>query len=417
MTGVGNSAPKPPLESRGRRLGTWPGMRPTASSRLRRLFRLAFSTLIVVAGLLAWCACGGSSPGASAPPGTPSSPPSARTTSTALTTSTAQTTSTSETARSFLVSSWTRGDLTSLAGAVKAGAVGEVCTDWWHVRSDGSLAADSTAVAGYVAEAHALGLKVLATITNRPDNQKPFDPALAKPVIATAQARARFAGVLVDLCAREGYDGIDIDFESLDPADRDAFSAFMEALAERLHAAGKILSVAVYDKQTEFPTGSEAGARAAEDYKAIGAVADEFKVLTFGEHGSFTGPGPIASPEYVAKVLDYAQSQVDPSKVFVAVPFFGFDWGGRTPRYLTWTAAQRLIAQYGPAVKRSASGEPYFEYQAAGVTHTVYFQDRTSIQRKTEFALDRKPEIGGMSIWVMGIEDPGFWPAIGGLLP
>jgi spore germination protein len=108
---------------------------------------------------------------------------------------------------------------------------------------------------------------------------------------------------------------------------------------------------------------------------------------------------------------------VDPAKVFMAVPFFGFDWGGRTPRYLAWSAAQRLIAQYKPPVKRSASGEPYFQYQAAGVTHTVCFQERTSIQRKTEFALAHKPALAGMAIWVMGIEDPGFWPVIGGLLP
>jgi hypothetical protein len=37
-----------------------------------------------------------------------------------------------------------------------------------------------------------------------------------------------------------GYDGIDIDYESLDPADRDAFSLFVEELANALHAEGKV---------------------------------------------------------------------------------------------------------------------------------------------------------------------------------
>jgi spore germination protein len=242
-------------------------------------------------------------------------------------------------------------------------------------------------------------------------------PRSPSRVFTTAAQRTRFAAVLADLCAKQRYDGIDIDFESLDRADRYNFSALMAVLAKKLHASGKLLSVAVYDKQTEYPTGPEADARAAEDYRALGAVVDEFKVLTFGEHGAFTGPGPIASPEWTAKVLAYAATQVDPAKIYLGMPFFGFDWGSGAPRYLTWGAAQKLIAQYKPALKRSASGEPYFRYAASGVTHTVYFQDRTAIQRKAEFALAEEPAIAGICIWVMGIEDPGFWPVIGGLLP
>jgi spore germination protein len=315
------------------------------------------------------------------------------------------------------VAAWTRGDLTSLANALKAGAVGEVDIDWWHVRSDGSLAPDAIASPSYVTRARADRLEVFATITNRLSNQAAFDPAPAEVVLAGSQARDQFADVLVDLCDRQDYDGIDIDFESLKQTDRDNFTAFMKVLAQRLHADGKRLSVAVYDKQTDYPTGPEAGARAAENYKALGAVVDEFKVLTFGEHGSFTGPGPLASPEWTSRVLAYAESQVDPAKIWMGVPFFGFDWGTGTPRYLTWSAAQELIGLYKPVVKRSSSGEAYFQYAAGGVKHTVYFQDRTSIERKVNYALAQEPAIAGIAIWVMGIEDPGFWPVIGELLP
>ena len=350
-----------------------------------------------------------SSTGASLPTST-SSPASSSS-------STTQAPPATEPRQRFGAAAWTRGDLVSLAHAVNAGAVSEVDTDWWHVRSDGSLAPDAIANPQYVMRALVAGLRVFATITNRPSNDKPFDPALAEAVLASPESRAHFAGLLVDLCDQQHYHGIDIDFESLEQAQRDEFSAFMATLAQQLHADGKRLSVAVYDKQTEYPTGPEAGARAAEDYKALGAVVDEFKVLTFGEHGSFTGPGPISSPEWTSRVLAYAESQVDPAKIRMGVPFFGFDWGTGTPRYLTWSAAQRLISQYKPAIKRSASGEPYFQYTASGVRHTVYFQDKTSIEGKVKFALAQKPAIAGIAVWVMGIEGPGFWQAIGGLVP
>lgn len=87
------------------------------------------------------------------------------------------------------------------------------------------------------------------------------------------------------------------------------------------------------------------------------------------------------------------------------------------PRYLTWEAAQALITRYHAAVKRSSSGEAFFHYAGAGsVSHTVYFQDRAAVKSKLAFALAQRPAIAGIAIWVMGGEDPGLWPVIGGLL-
>ena len=240
---------------------------------------------------------------------------------------------------------------------------------------------------------------------------------MAEAVLASPQSRAHFAGLLVDLCDQQHYHGIDIDFESLEQAQRDKFSAFVATLAQQLHADGKRLSVAGVRQADRVSHRARGRRSAAEDYKALGAAVDEFKVLTFGEHGSFTGPGPISSPEWTSRVLAYAESQVDPAKIRMGVPFFGFDWGSGTPRYLTWSAAQRLISQYKPAIKRSALGEPYFQYTASGVKHTVYFQDKTSIEGKVKSALAQKPAIAGIAVWVMGIEGPGFWQAIGGLVP
>jgi spore germination protein YaaH len=62
---------------------------------------------------------------------------------------------------------------------------------------------------------------------------------------------------------------------------------------------------------------------------------------------------------------------------------------------------------------RSPSGEPFFHYtDAAGVVHTVYFQDRKAIAAKFRYARSRRTAIAGIAIWVMGGEDPGFWPLL-----
>jgi spore germination protein len=317
---------------------------------------------------------------------------------------------------SFAVAAWSRGDLRSLEAATAAHALTEVDLDWWHARPDGSLAPEAVDPA-FVARAHADHLRVFATVTNRANDDAPFDPAIAEAILATPATRAHHVAVLVALTRRYGYDGIDVDWESLRAADRTSFSAFVGLLAVRLHAAGKLLSIAVYDKTSDYPAGTEAGARAAEDYAALGRAVDEFKVLTFGEHGSFTGPGPLASPAWTARVLAYAESQVAPAKIYLGVPFYGFDWGVGAPRYLLWSDAQALLARYGATVLRSSSGEAYFHYAHAGVEHTVYFQDSAAVAAKLAFATSRRPRIAGVAIWVMGDEDPAFWPTIHAGLP
>ena len=311
----------------------------------------------------------------------------------------------------FAVAAWSRGDVASLRAATAAHALTEVDLDWWHARPDGSLSPEAVDPA-FVRRAHAAHLRVFATVTNRANDYAAFDPAIAEAILATPATRAHHVAELVALTEDHGYDGIDVDWESLRAADRASFSAFVGLLAVRLHAAGKLLSVDVYDKTSDYPTGTEAGARAAEDYAALGRAADEFKVLTFGEHGSFTGPGPLSSPAWMARVLAYAESQVAPAKIYLGVPFYGFDWGVGPPRYLLWTDAQALLARYGATVVRSPSGKAYFHYAAGGVEHTVYFQDPTAVAAKLAFALSRRPRIAGIAIWVMGDEDPAFWPTI-----
>jgi spore germination protein YaaH len=314
--------------------------------------------------------------------------------------------------RPISVAAWSRSDLASLHAASAAHALDEVDLDWYHSRADGSLVPESVSPS-YLTQIHSAGLSAYATITNRFNDNAPFDPAIAEAIIGTPAARAREVATLVALCRSQGYDGIDLDWEALHTADRANFTAFVRLLARRLHAAGKRLSVDVYWKTTDRPAGPESDAKAAEDYAVLGAAADELKLMTYGEHGSFTGPGPLASSAWMQRVLDYAESQVDPAKIWLGVPFYGFDWGSGLPRYILWSDARRLIQTYRPAIRHSSSGEPFFHYtDAGGIVHTVYFQDRHSVGAMVRFARSQATPIAGVAIWVMGGEDSGFWPVI-----
>ncbi len=125
----------------------------------------------------------------------------------------------------------------------------------------------------------------------------------------------------------KGFDGIDMDWESMKAADRGRFTGFIQQLATALHARHKLLSIAVYPKVSE--PGSY-DAQQAQDYAKLGAAVDEFKVMTYAFSGGWSKPGPQMPLYWAKQVLAFARSKVAARKVYMGMPFFGFDWKGST---------------------------------------------------------------------------------------
>lgn len=306
----------------------------------------------------------------------------------------------------YQVSAWTYTGAysTSLPRATSAGAIDEVQGDWWSSRADGSLSSRSPA--GFVSTVRADGLRVLATVTNYGTH---FDPAIAGSILSKTRRTKRQVDAIVDACVSQGYDGIDLDWENMWARDRDPFSAFVQQLATALHAQGKILAIAVEAKTSEPGDWSS---QKAQDWAALGAAVDEFQVMTYDDHGGWSKPGPVAPPAWMDSVISFAETEVPAGKIWMGVPFYGYDWSGRGARSVTWHRAEALLARYGATITRTPSGEARFRYRTDGVRHTVFFQDSVAIADKLQVVLSGHPTIAGIAIWSMGGEDPAFWNLI-----
>jgi spore germination protein YaaH len=318
-------------------------------------------------------------------------------------------------ARRYKVCAWSRGSSASLDRAIAAGAIDEVDFDWYHSLKDGGLRSEGQKLT-LVRRAQTAGVDVFATITNRLDHDAPFDGAIAAAILATPASRDAHIAKLVALCTNKGFDGIDMDWEELRAADRGRFTAFVRGLSKKLHAKGKQLSIAVYPKTSEP---GDYDAQKAEDYKAIGAVVDEFKVMTYAYSGPWSKPGPQMPLSWAKQVLDFARSKVPASKVYMGLPFFGFDWQGDDAEYVLWKDVAAAKGKYGGSGGRdAASGEAIVRYSGqGGAAHTAYYQDRAAVRTKLRWMKKKEPKIAGVAIWVMGGEDPGFWQVIAAELP
>jgi spore germination protein YaaH len=295
---------------------------------------------------------------------------------------------------------WDAAALTSIQ--LHAGDLDESNPVWYSLSSSGAI------VTNWNAEnptwlAAMTGTRVLPTIQNTVNGS--FDGTLAETLLSTASSREAHAQAIADLVLAKVYDGIDVDYERVPTTSRANFTAFVQLLAQKLHASGKQLSVTVYAKTSDAQNWNGPGA---EDWPALGSAADWIKIMAYDYHWSTSAPGAIAPLSWLDQVTAYAESAIPAGKIVVGLPWYGYDWVGSTGSGVVYSGAMSTAAANGAAIARDANNEATFTY----ADHTVYFQDAAAYKSKTDLLRQKHPAIAGFAHWRTGSEDPGFWTVI-----
>ena len=281
----------------------------------------------------------------------------------------------------------------------------EVSPFWYEMASATSIvpypnAEDLDVISGIKSR----GVRLIPTINND------FDPARVTTMLSSAVTRTAHVTALVTLVTFNGYDGIDVDYESLAATDRDRYTAFITELSVALHAVGKTLTVAVHPKTSE--PGTWSGPQA-QDYAALGRAVDKLRVMAYDYHWATSGAGPVAPLSWVDDVARFAASQVAPEKVQLGMALYGYDWQGTAGEGVTFDTAMARMGQYGAARQWSVThASPWFSYTAGGKTHTVWYEDAQSVAAKLPI-VDRHG-LDGAVFWRLGGEDPDVWAQAGG---
>jgi spore germination protein len=305
----------------------------------------------------------------------------------------------------YLIGAWTFGDRSSLDAAVEAGALDEVSVDWLQSRPDGSVVAPRLDT-DFIAEAKHKGCRVFVTLTDYDETQHAFDPAISAAILASPASRRRHAEAVAAWCREHDVAGVDVDWEAVKGSHRDAFSAFVEDLADRLHADDRLIAVDVYPKLRE-PGGWD-GPRG-QDWVRLGRAVDQFRVMTYNYSGSWSGPGPLSPPDWIDRVLAFAEKQVAPERIVMGLGFYGREWRGSTTADLVWDDVEEIRADLDPRQTRTASRELYLAYRRHGSRHGAFFPDAAAIRAKLRMLRARHPRIHGVYAWLMGQEDPRVW--------
>jgi spore germination protein len=228
-------------------------------------------------------------------------------------------------------------------------------------------------------------------------------------ILTDPQLRAATLARLAAIARDPLYAGLCLDFENDGAADREALSTFVAALAQKLHARRKKLSVVVDGVASEKLT----AATGFYDYRALSEAADWIFVLAWGAHWEGSAPGPIAPLVEAEAVAAYIASLPHASRFVLGAPMYGLDWSegmAASPatayEYSGVTALARAVGAV-PA-REAGSQELTFSYTAKGVMHRVWYLDARAVLDLLRIGRAHGLAVG---VWRLGGEDQTLWSA------
>lgn len=274
---------------------------------------------------------------------------------------------------------------------------------------DGSLIApDDSRVLSIAKDYSAAPVLLLSTL--REDGS--FSSEKANLLLQSVSAQDALFSSLQTALKERGFIGVDVDFEYIDPSLREAYATFIRRLRDSLAPEGYLVFVSLAPKTSADQQGI---LYEAHDYRLLGQAADRLLLMTYEWGYRFSEPMAVAPINRVREVVSYAVREIEPQKIFLGIPNYGYDWqlpyidGETEARSISNTEAIALAARYGAEIRFDESAQsPYFRYRAEdGTEHEVWFEDVRSIRAKS--ALANEYGLGGVSVWNMMRYYPGLW--------
>ena len=257
----------------------------------------------------------------------------------------------------------------------------------------------------YVRQAHNKGYQVWALITNN------FDPKMTSKLLDSPLARKRVIAQMEQLAKDYELDGFNLDFENINPADKDKLTDFVEEISKALKHQGLIISIDV-----TIPSNSGYWSKC-YDRKAIAEVVDYMMLMAYDEHGAGSEvSGSVASLPWVEDGIQKTlQEGVPEKKLILGMPLYMRLWqetkGKVKAKTLSMAQADKVIQEKGLVpVWLSKEGQYYFEYQEKNTRYRVWQENRRSLALKA--SLVNRYNLAGGAYWRSTLETEDVWPAL-----
>jgi len=278
-----------------------------------------------------------------------------------------------------------------------ASSLDAVIPDWYFVTSS-TCAVDERADQDITDIIQSKHVAIIPRVTNG-DRDK-WHVRELETLLHSYNDSSCLSDTLATLALKAKVAGLNIDFEGLNVADRDAYSDFLSQLANKLHSQKQLLTVDVPARDPAF------------DLEYIGSVADAVVVMSYDEHFAAGQPGPIASQGWFDDTLDEVTAAIPKEKVIVAFGQYAYDWtaGTSTPASsLTFSETMSLVNDVGadPELEQNSRNMFFGYVDDKNKEHHVWFLN--GVTAWNEILETRVKKVKGIALWRLGSEDPSVW--------
>lgn len=302
----------------------------------------------------------------------------------------------------------TTGDNKAFPDATASMTGINVISPTWFSLTDNEGNVESLGSKTYVEEAHNKGLQVWGLVDD-------FSPDMDNSVmLSSTAARRNCISQLIGYARTLGMDGINIDFEHIDPDDAYTYTEFVRELSIACRSHSLVLSVDTYPPY-DF--------NAYLNRKEIAAVSDYLINMGYDEHyvGSESA-GSVASFGYEARALStLLQSGIPADKLISAIPFYTRIWYTSTDEAgTTYINSEELSMNAVSATLESWNLTPQWDpstaqnyiswYTDDGVLCEIWIEDADSLLRKA--LLISSNDLAGCAIWALGFQDDSVWKVV-----
>lgn len=273
--------------------------------------------------------------------------------------------------------------------------------EWFYLKNAQGDLEDQTDPT-VVAIARQSKLPILAEVNNDRDGWQTEE---MHQVLIHPDRRHDLVENIYDNLQEHKFAGVNIDFESLNPRDREPLVAFMKELHARLAPAGLLISQSVPPDDPAF------------DLKRLVQYEDFMMVMVYDEHEQSSAPGPVASESWFDDQLDRLSKILPPEKTIIGVGDYGYDWviGGTGGTELKFSDVMAAAIANGAAIQWDAdTANPYLRFtdktKKSAAQHEVWFLDAVTALNQVQDVSDQG--FRGIGIWRLGAEDPDFWKVV-----
>lgn len=275
----------------------------------------------------------------------------------------------------------------------------------WYVMSDNDGNYESLASKSYVDKAHEKGIQVWAVVDNF--SREISNNVQSEKMLSKTSVRKNLISKLMDEAKTYGFDGINLDFESLKEEAGVHYIQFIRELSISCRANGLILSV---DNYVPAPYNKF------YNRKEQGVVADYVIIMGYDEHYAGGEPGSVASIGYVEKGITDTLELVPKEKVINGIPFYARLWTEKgdkiSSKAMGMAATQQWITDNEiKPVWMDEVGQYYGETTTDEGRSYVWMEEEKSVKLKMD--LIKKFDLAGVAGWKLGLETPDIWGVLG----